>query len=108
DQLQTFRVSERTSGSASPLISQYLWLIGCFGEPVCLLSLRRTTLLRQETREFVGVFWAAGPRRSGLGGPRGDAAWVTRCGGACQAGGARALAAAARRLAAQPQALAGR
>src|SRR5580704_923744 len=34
----------------------------------------------------------------------GDAAWVTRCGGACQAGEARALAAAARRLAAQPQA----
>ena len=36
--------------------------------------------------------------------PGGDAAWVTRCGGACQAGEARALAAAARRLAAQPQA----
>src|SRR4029077_17608819 len=44
-----------------------------------------------------------GKRRSGLGGPGGDAAWVTRCGGACQAGEARALAAAARCLAAQPQ-----
>src|SRR4249919_2593117 len=42
------------------------------------------------------------PRR-GLGGPRGDAAWITRCGSACQAGEARALA-AARRVAAQPQA----
>jgi len=37
----------------------------------------------------------------GLGG---DAAWVARCGGACQAGEPRALAAAARRRAAQPQA----
>ena len=46
---------------------------------------------------FVGISGPQGPRRSGLGGPRGDAAWVTRCGGACQAGEARALAAAARR-----------
>src|SRR5271165_2743590 len=43
-------------------------------------------------------------QRRGLGGLRGDAAWVTRCGGACQTGEARALAAAARRVAAQPQA----
>ena len=41
--------------------------------------------------------------RSGLGGPGGDATWITRCGDVCQAGEARALAAAARRLAAQPQ-----
>src|SRR4249920_810686 len=33
----------------------------------------------------------------------GDAAWITRCGDLGQAGEARALAAAARRLAAQPQ-----
>src|SRR5262249_41559994 len=39
----------------------------------------------------------------GLGGPWDGAAWVTRCGGACQAGEPRALAAASRR-AAQPQA----
>jgi hypothetical protein len=49
-----------TRFDASLLISQYLYIIGCFGEPVCLLSFRRTTLLRQETRELVGVFWAAG------------------------------------------------
>jgi hypothetical protein len=57
----------------------------------------------QETRETVGFFELRGQRRIDLGGPQGDAAWVTRCGGACQAGEARASAAAARRLAAQPQ-----
>ena len=50
----------------------------------------------------LNAIWLRKPRR-GLGGPRGDAAWVTRYGGACQAGEARALA-AARRVAAQPQA----
>ena len=45
---------------ASPLISRYLCIIECSCEPVCLLSCRRTTLMRQETREVVGVFWAAG------------------------------------------------
>jgi hypothetical protein len=38
-------------------------------------------------------------RRSGLGGPWDDAARATRCGGACQAGEPRALAAARRRAA---------
>src|SRR5262249_38775136 len=42
-------------------------------------------------------------RRSGLGGLWDDAARTTRCGGACQAGEPRALAAAARRRAACPQ-----
>jgi|SRR6516162_10887597 len=42
-------------------------------------------------------------RRSGLGGPWDDAARTTRCGGACQAGEPRALAAAARRRATCPQ-----
>src|SRR5271167_4011658 len=74
------------------------------------MSLNDPPLLRarlfspQETREAVGVFRAAGEAKKWSGGPGGDAAWVTRCGGACQAGEARALAAAARRLAAQPQA----
>ena len=45
---------------SSPLISRYLCIIECSCEPVCLLSCRRTTLMRQETREIVGVFWAAG------------------------------------------------
>ena len=48
------------SRSASPLISRYLCIIECSCEPVCLLSCRRTTLMRQETREVVGIFWAAG------------------------------------------------
>ena len=43
-------------------------------------------------------------RRRGLGGPLDDAAFATRCGGAYQAGEPRAVAAAARRTAAQPQA----
>ena len=38
------------------------------------------------------------------GEPGGEAAWVARCGDACQTGEARAFAAATRRLAAQPQA----
>jgi hypothetical protein len=42
-------------------------------------------------------------RRSVLGGPWDDAARTTRCGGACQAGEPRALAAAATRRAACPQ-----
>src|SRR5437660_10780583 len=42
--------------------------------------------------------------RDEFGGPGDDAASVTRCGGACQAGGARAFAGAARRVAASPQA----
>ena len=42
--------------------------------------------------------------RDEFGGPGDDAASVTRCGGACQAGGARAFACAARRVAASPQA----
>ena len=42
-------------------------------------------------------------RRSGLGGLWDDAARTTRCGGACQAGEPRALAAAARRRATCPQ-----
>src|SRR6202521_6475489 len=42
-------------------------------------------------------------RRSGLDGPGDEAAIVARCGAACQAGEARAFAAAARRVAASPQ-----
>jgi hypothetical protein len=38
------------------LISQYLCIIGCFCGPVCWLLCRRTTLLREETREAVGFF----------------------------------------------------
>ena len=37
-------------------ISQYLCIIGCFCGPVCWLLCRRTTLLREETREAVGFF----------------------------------------------------
>jgi hypothetical protein len=40
----------------SLLISQYLCIIGCFCGPVCWLLCRRTTLLREETREAVGFF----------------------------------------------------
>src|SRR5271169_6262509 len=79
-------------------------MIHRFCAPVCFLLCRRATLWRQETREAVGVFRAAGEAKKCSRWTGGDAAWVTRCGGACQAGEARALAAAARRLAAQPQA----
>ena len=42
-------------------------------------------------------------RRDGLRGPRGGAAALARCGDACQAGEARALAAALSRIAARPR-----
>src|SRR5918994_4955334 len=48
-----------------------------------------------------------GQRRRGLGGPLDDAAVVSRCGAAGQAGEPRAFAAALRRTAAQPQMRAG-
>src|SRR5215467_16281581 len=47
--------------------------------------------------------WAAAAARAVSGGPSNDAASVTRCGTACQAGEARAFAAAARRVATSPQ-----
>jgi starvation-inducible DNA-binding protein len=88
---------------ASPYISHYLCMIGQICEETCLLFCRRGRPWRLETRECLNNTWLR-KSRSGLGGPGDDAAWVTRCGGVCQAGEARALAAAARRLAAQPQA----
>ena len=45
---------------ASPLISPCLRMIRCFCAPVCFLLCRRAALWRQETREAVGVFRAAG------------------------------------------------
>ena len=57
----TSALVDRTSPSL--LISQYLCIIRMLcGEPVCCSHSARTTLLRQETRELVGVFWAAGGR----------------------------------------------
>ena len=44
----------------SPLISPCLRMIRCFCAPVCFLLCRRAALWRQETREAVGVFRAAG------------------------------------------------
>src|SRR5665213_1836525 len=92
----------RLPTAASPYISHYLCMIGQICDESCLLFCRRGTPWRLETRECLNDIWLR-KSRSGLGGPGGDAAWVTRCGGVCQAGEARALAAAARRLAAQPQ-----
>src|SRR3989442_10397476 len=57
---------------------------------------------RESCRPFSGG--GGGRRRRGLGGPWDDAAFVTRCGAACQAGEPRALAAALSRTAALPQA----
>ena len=87
----------------SPYISHYLCMIGQICDETWLLFFRRGTPWRLETRECLNDIWLR-KARSGLGGPGDDAAWVTRCGGVCQAGEARASAAAARRLAAQPQA----
>ena len=89
------------SAAPNPYISHYLCMIGQICDEACLLFCRCGTPWRLETRE--GLNDILGKSRSGLGGPWGDAAWVTRGGGACQAGEARALA-AARRVAAQPQA----
>jgi hypothetical protein len=49
--------------------------------------------------ELLESFALPTQRSIGLGGPWDGAAWVTRCGGACQAGEPRALAAASRRAA---------
>src|SRR3977135_1945620 len=97
-------------------------MIGQNYEEACLLFCIRSAPLRRETREVLERYltakaaqwsrWASGGCRVGYGvgggvcGSRGDAAWVARCGGACQVGEARALAAAARWVAAQPQACA--
>jgi hypothetical protein len=93
----------RDKTGPNPYISHYLCMIGQICEGACLLFCRRGTSWRLGTRECLNDIWLR-KSRSGLGGPGGDAAWVMRCGGVCQAGEARALAAAARRLAAQPQA----
>ncbi len=87
----------------SPYISHYLCMIGQICGEACWLFCRRSRPWRLETRECLNDI-RPGKLRSGLGGPGGDAGWVKRCGDACQAGEARALAAAARRLAAPPQA----
>jgi hypothetical protein len=68
-----------------------------------LVFCRRGQPWRRQTRGVLERYLAV-KAGNGVSRPRGDAAWVTRCGGACQAGEARALAAAARRVAAQPQA----
>ena len=88
---------------ASPYISHRLCMIGQICGEACwfFAGMVRRGVGRRES--CLNDIWLRKPRR-GLGGPRGDAAWVTRCGGACQAGEARALAAAARLVAAQPQA----
>src|ERR1700751_1907891 len=57
---------------------------------------------RRPARGVLESFALPTQRRIGLGGPWDDAARVTRCGGACQAGEPRALA-AARRRPASPQ-----
>jgi len=88
--------------AASLYISHYLCMIGQFCEEACLLFCRCGRPWRLETRECLNDIWATKVEAVSVG-LGGDAAWVTRGGGACQAGEARALA-AARRLAAQPQA----
>ena len=67
---------------------------------------RHRTPWHLETRECLNDYLTTKIAKR-LGGPGGDAAWIKRCGDVCQAGEARALAAAARRLAAQPQVWAG-
>src|SRR5215469_10971436 len=67
----------------------------------CVVSMLAGGAGRRE--ECWNHFVLPAQRRSGLGGPWDDAARTTRCGGACQAGEPRALAAAARRRAACPQ-----
>src|SRR5712671_4859364 len=78
-------------------------LIGCAEEFLVLSTVARPRGVgrRESCWNFSGL---RGQRRSGLGGPGDDAAFVARCGAACQAGEPRALAAAASRTAAQPQA----
>src|ERR1019366_5066081 len=58
---------------------------------------------RRRTRTGLELFRGCGGSGAGSDGPWDDAAVVTRRGGACQAGEPRAVAAAMRRTAAQPQ-----
>jgi hypothetical protein len=57
----------------------------------------------RKARAELGFSWAAGAAKNWSLRAWGDAAVVTRCGDACQAGEPRAVAAALRRPAAQPQ-----
>ena len=97
---RTFQLSH---AAPNPYISHYLCMIGQICDEACLLFCRCGTPWRLETRECLNDIWATKVEAVSVG-LGGDAAWVTRGGGACQAGEARALAVAARRLAAQPQA----
>src|SRR6202521_3752431 len=93
--------------SLSPDISHYLCTIDRFCERfsgVSTVAPPRGVWRRESCWDFSRVVGCGGQRRRGLGGPLDDAAFVARCGAACQAGEPRALAAAARRTAAQPQA----
>jgi hypothetical protein len=76
--------------AASPYISHYLCMIGQICDETRLLFCRCGMPWHLETRECLNDYLT-------------NAAWITRCGDVCQTGEARALAAAARRLAAQPQ-----
>src|ERR1700682_458356 len=64
-----------------------------------IFSSGRASPWRRETRSGLELL----QERKGSGGLLDDTAEGTRCGGACQAGEPRALAAALRRRAAQPQ-----
>src|SRR5438876_12379773 len=79
--------------------------LDCFASGLFCFLQTRYAVTSVDAR-VAGTFSGCGAakKKCGLGGPGDDAAWVTRCGVACQMGEARAFAAAARRLAASPQA----
>ena len=97
------RIAASGGKQASPYISQNHFMIEVFARRLVRFSagaLRRGVGRRESGWNFSGL---GRQRRKGLGGPEDDAAFVARCGAACQAGEPRAFAAAARRTAAQPQ-----
>jgi hypothetical protein len=105
-ELDTQREVPVTAGfKPSPYISHYLCIIWHSCATVCLLFLgteARCIKRRARRWNFCGLQGSEEVRGSRWA--EGDAAWMTRRDDACQAGEARAFAAATRRLAASPQA----
>ena len=103
--MPAYWIGEHAITDPNPYISHYLCIIWHFCATVCLffLGAEARGIKRRERRwDFCGLRGSEEVRGSRWA--EGDAAWMTRRDDACQAGEARAFAAATRRMAASPQA----
>ena len=97
-----FNLSKSLCSGTSPNFSRYLCTIEQACATICSVFCIRAALWRRVTRDWLGLFrGSAAKTRSRWAFD--DAAFVTRCGAACQAGEPRAFAAALRRTAASHQ-----